>query len=219
MGQAGRVSNPARQRILTWALTLEYVSIAWGLISATWSVTAGLLAGSLGVLGLGLNVVADVAGSLGLVWRFRLEQRDPDRAERAEARVSLVVAGGLGLVAAFLAAEAIRNLIAGSVATESVSAMTSAGAAAAIGTPLGIAKRRAGSELHSAALEGDGAMTIIGAALGVLALLALVADRALGWWWADRVAALAAASAAAGEAVRVFWKRPRSSSSRDLMVG
>jgi divalent metal cation (Fe/Co/Zn/Cd) transporter len=203
------VSNSARQRLVIRALTLEYVSIGWGLVSATWSVTAGLLAGSLGVLGIGLNVIADVAGSVGLVWRFRIEQRDPHRAERAEASVSLVVGGGLALVAAFLATEAIRALVAGSAASESVSAMISAGAAAAIGTPLGMAKRRVGTELHSAALEGDGALTIIAGVLGAVALLALVADRTLGWWWADRVAALAASSLAAGEAARVVWKRPR----------
>ena len=205
------MSSATRQRLVTRALTLEYASIGWGVVSVAWSVTAGLLAGSLGVLGVGLNVAADVAGSVGLVWRFRLEQRDPDKAERAEANVSLVVAGGLGLIAAFLAIAAIRALAAGSTASESVSAMISAGSAAAIATPLGIAKRRVGTELHSAALEGDGALSIIGAALGAISLLALLADRFLSWWWADRVAALAASSIAAAEAMRVLRKRPRDS--------
>jgi hypothetical protein len=71
-----------RQRLVARALTLEYLSISWGVASATWSMTAGLLGGSLGVLGLGLDVAADIAGSIGLVWRFRVEQRDPGSADK-----------------------------------------------------------------------------------------------------------------------------------------
>jgi divalent metal cation (Fe/Co/Zn/Cd) transporter len=113
-----------------------------------------------------------------------------------------------------LATEAVQALAEGSAPSESVSAMISAGAAAAIATPLGMAKRRVGAELCSPALEGDGVLSAIGGVLGLLALLGLVADRAFASWWADRVAALAAAALAAGEAVRVFGRRPRYTGAR-----
>lgn len=71
--------DPVRQRL-------------WGLIAAAWAIAAVLLAGSLGVPGLGLNVLADVAGSIGLVWPFGMERRDPRRGIWAEARASIVVA-------------------------------------------------------------------------------------------------------------------------------
>jgi divalent metal cation (Fe/Co/Zn/Cd) transporter len=203
----------ARSSVVSRALTLEYLSIGWGLVSAAWSVTAGLFAGSLGVLGLGLNVAADVIGSTALVWRFRVERSDPDAAHRAEARASLVVAVGLVVVAAFLASESVRALVVGSTPGESISAMVSAGAAAVVLAPLGTAKHRVGSALGSHALKGDGTLSVIGAGLGVLALLGLVFDRLLGWWWADRVAALGAAVLATAEAARVLRNRP------DLLEG
>jgi divalent metal cation (Fe/Co/Zn/Cd) transporter len=198
----------SRSLLVSRALRLEYLSIVWGVASAAWSVTAGLLAGSLGVLGLGLNVAADVIGSASLVWRFRVERSDPDAAPRAEARASLVVAAGLVVVAAFLASESVRVLVVGSTPGKSVSAMISAGAAAVVLTPLGVAKHRVGSAVDSPAMKGDGTLSGIGAGLGGLALLGLVFDRYLGWWWADRVAALVAAVLAAAEAVRVLRSRP-----------
>lgn len=64
-----------------------------------WALVAGILAGSLGVLGLGLNVMADVAGSVGLVWRFRVEQRGSGHVEGAERHAPSVLAAGFGVVA------------------------------------------------------------------------------------------------------------------------
>ena len=80
--------DPARQLLLGRALALSYFSVAWGLIAGASSIAAGLLAGSLGVLGLGLNVLADVAGSIGLIWRFGVERRDPKRGLRSEEHTS-----------------------------------------------------------------------------------------------------------------------------------
>ena len=68
--------------------------------------------------------------------------------------------------------------------------------------PLGRAKRRVGTSLQSNALRGDGTLSAIGAFLAALALAGLLANRYLGWWWADRAAALLAACIAAAEAAR-----------------
>jgi divalent metal cation (Fe/Co/Zn/Cd) transporter len=201
----------ARERLLERALILSYVSVLWGAGSGAWSLTAGLLAGSLGVFGLGLSVVGDVVGSTFLVWRFRAERGDPNRADRAEAKVSLVVAGSLTVAAVVLALEATYALATGSGPERSWSAMVSAGAAAAVLAPLGRAKYRVATALQSHALRGDATLSGIGAVLGVLALLGLLTDRLLGWWWADRVAALAVAAIASAEAARVVRKRPRPS--------
>ncbi len=187
---------------------LSYLSVAWGLVAGVWAVTTGLLAGSLGVLGLGLNVLADVAGSVGLVWRFGVERRDPTKGLRAEARASTIVATALILVAITLTITAINDLVSHSVPQHSVLAMTAAGVSALVLAPLGRAKHQTGRVLSSHALMGDGTLSGIGAALGVLALLGLLTDQAFGWWWADRVAALAVAVVASAEAVRVIRTRP-----------
>ncbi|HEX6855358.1 MAG TPA: hypothetical protein VF204_08705 [Streptosporangiaceae bacterium] len=72
----------------------------------------------------------------------------------------------------------------------------------AVLTPLAVAKRRLGEQISSRALQGDGALSGIGAATGFLALAGLVLYDALGWWWADRVAALVIAAIAAAQAWR-----------------
>ena len=208
MGALDDDVDPTRDQILERALALSLFSVGWGLIAGASAITAGLLAGSLGVLGLGLNVLADVAGSIGLIWRFGVERRDPKRGIQAEARASVIVATALGVVAITLTIAAINDLLSHSVPEHSLFAMISAAASAVVLAPLGWAKYRTGRLLGSHALMGDGTLSAIGAALGVLALLGLLAEQLLGWWWADRVAALCVAVVAATEAVRVIRMRP-----------
>lgn len=190
------------------ALVLSIVSVVWGLGVGTWSITAGLLAGSLGVLGLGLDVVGDVAGSASLVWRFRQERANPQAAERAEARASIVVVTALLLTATVLTVASVQALHAGTIPDNSLSAMLSAGISALVLAPLATAKRKVGRDLSSGALKGDGTLSGIGATLGILALVGLLANRYLGWWWADRVAALCAAFIALVEAGNLLQNRP-----------
>lgn len=198
-----------RSALLARALTLSYLSIGWGVVSGVVSVGVGLRSGSLGVLGLGLNVLADLVGSLGLVWRFRLERQRPHYATRAEAHVSILVASTLGVVATSLGVAAIAELVSGSMPHSSVLALVSAGASVMILSPLGTAKRRTGQRLHSHALVGDGTLSLIGAVLGMAALSGLLANRLFGWGWADRVVALAMAMVAAVEMSRVLRERSR----------
>jgi divalent metal cation (Fe/Co/Zn/Cd) transporter len=159
-------------------------------------------------LGLGLNVLADVVGSIGLVWRFGVERQDPTRGLRAEARASVVVASALSLVAITLTITAINDLATHSLPEQSVQAMISAGVLAVVLAPLGWAKYQTGRLLRSHALMGDATLSAVGAVLGVVALLGLLTDQLFGWWWADRVAALAVAVVASAEAIRVIRTRP-----------
>jgi divalent metal cation (Fe/Co/Zn/Cd) transporter len=107
-----------------------------------------------------------------------------------------------------LTVAAIDELVAHSVPEHSLFARISAGISALVLAPLGWAKYRTGRLLGSHALMGDGTLSAIGAALGVLALLGLLAEQLLGWWWADRVTALCVALVAASEAFRVIRMRP-----------
>jgi divalent metal cation (Fe/Co/Zn/Cd) transporter len=202
------VSRPdERAQQVRRALRLAYVSIGWGLASGAFAVTIGVLSRSLGVLGVGFGVLGDVGGSAAVAWRARAERRDAAAADRAEAVASRVVVVALLLASAVLVVGAVVALRAGSRPDSTVIAMASAGVNVVVLLPLGRAKRRLGTALASDALRGDGLLSILGACMATFALVALVLDRVLGWWWADRVAALVVAAIAAAEAARIARAR------------
>jgi divalent metal cation (Fe/Co/Zn/Cd) transporter len=191
-----------RERDVLVALRLSWFSVAWGILSGGVSVTIGVINGSLGVLGLGLNLLADVTGSSALVWRFRAESRHGSTSEHFEERAVLVVAAALGTVSLVLAVGSIQALVVGSHPGQSTLGVMAALIAIVVLTPLAFWKRRTAAKLGSRALRGDGALSGVSAAIGVLALIGLWLNDVFGWWWADRLAALIVAGIAAVEAVR-----------------
>jgi divalent metal cation (Fe/Co/Zn/Cd) transporter len=190
----------ARDELVTRALRLVTASVIFGLLSGTVSVVTGLNDGSLGVFAAGLGVLADVAGSAVLIWRFRAERRHPGSPHAGEIRAALIVAAALAVVAVVLTVGSVSALASGSHPGSSPLALASASVSLVVLAPLAVAKRRVGRRMASRALMGDGALSGIGAATSLLALIALVLYHALGWWWADRAAALAVAAIAAAEA-------------------
>jgi divalent metal cation (Fe/Co/Zn/Cd) transporter len=106
----------------------------------------------------------------------------------------------LAVVSAVLTVGSLAALVNGSRPGTSGSTLVAAAVSLAVLTPLAYAKRRLGKQMASRALQGDGALSGIGAATSLLALISLALYRVLGWWWADRIAALAVAVVAAAEA-------------------
>ena len=190
--------GPARSRMVRSALRL--VSVAFGVLSGTVSVATGLHDHSLGVFAVGLDVLADVTGSAVLIWRFRDEQRRPGPASRSDTRAAVVVAIALAVVAVTLTVQSAAALANGSRPGTSGVTLAAAGVSLVVLTPLAYAKRRLGGRMASRALQGDGALSGVGAASSLPALTALVLYDTLGWWQADRVAALIVAAIAAAEA-------------------
>jgi divalent metal cation (Fe/Co/Zn/Cd) transporter len=193
-------SDLTRTQQVIRALRLVSVSVAFGLVSGSVSVITGLGAHSLGVFAVGLGVFADVTGSATLIWRFRAERRQPGHSAAHERRAAIIVAIALAVVAVVLTVESITALASGSRPGTSSVTLIAAGVSLAVLTPLAYAKRRLGRQMSSLALQGDGALSGIGAATSLLALAALVLNDAFGWWWADRIAALIVAVVAAAEA-------------------
>jgi divalent metal cation (Fe/Co/Zn/Cd) transporter len=197
----------ARRQLLTTALWLVSISVAFGALSGAVSVITGLRDHSLGVFAIGLGVLADVTGSAVLIWRFRAERRQPVHAGRHETRAAVLVACALAVVSTVLIIQSAAALASGSHPGTSSVTLAAAGVSLVVLAPLAYAKRRHGKRIASRALQGDGALSGIGAATSLLALAALALYHTLGWWWADRVAALVVAAAAAAEAWRTVPKR------------
>jgi divalent metal cation (Fe/Co/Zn/Cd) transporter len=194
----------SRERLVAAALRLTYITIAWGVGAGSVAIAEGVAKGSLGVVGLGLNVLADVTGSAVLVWRFRSEARDPHRADVLEARAGLVVGVALAVVSLVLTASAIRALAVGSHPGHSTLGLVTAALSITVLAPLAYGKRRVAARLGSHALKGDSTLSAVGAAIAAFALTGLLLDDAFDWWWADRVAALMVAAVAAVESWRVL---------------
>ena len=201
-----------RQQQLTRALWLVSASVTFGLVSGSISLVTGLHGRSLGVFAVGLGVLADVIGSVTLIWRFRAERHRPGQSAVHERRAAVIVAAALAVVAVVLTAESVSALSSGSRPGTSAITLMAAGVSVAVLAPLAYAKRRLGSRMASRALQGDGTLSGIGAATSLLALAALALNGALGWWWADRVAALIVAAVAAVEARHTAAPHQRSSS-------
>ena len=193
-----------RIELLSRALYLSLASVCAGALIGALSVAIGVVERSVGVLGSGLALLADLAGSVVLAWRFHAERHHPVHAERAERRAAAVIVAALALVSAVVAAEAIRALLQHDAPEGSWLSLLAAGIALTVLPPLALAKRRTAAHLGSHALRGDSSITAIGAATGLIALIGLALFHAFGWWWADRVAALIVATIAAIEAYNVL---------------
>ena len=203
--------NAARLQLVGVALRLVWFSVVFGMVSGTVSVETGLRNHSLGVFAIGLGVLADVTGSAVLVWRFRAERQRPVHSPAAEARAATVVAIVLGVISAVLLVQSAAALASGSRPESSAVTLAAAGVSLVVLAPLAYAKRRLGKRMGSRALQGDGALSGIGAATSLLALIALVLYDTAGWWWANRVAALIVAVIAAAEAWHTIpHRQPRS---------
>ena len=194
----------SRSAMLGRALRLSWLSVAFGLVSGSVSVAAGLADHSLGVLAAGLSVLADVAGSVVLIWRFRVERSDPHRAHQVEDRAAVVVALALAAIGVLLTYESVDALIRGTHPGSSLLAVLTAAISLCVLGPLAYAKRTTAIALGSHALRGDSTLSAIGAATALFALVGLLLNTAFGWWWADRVVALLIAAAAAAEAREVI---------------
>ena len=192
--------DPHREALLGQALRLSWASICFGLVLGAVSVGSGIAEHSLGVLAAGLSVLADVSGSIVLVWRFRTERADPVRAERVEELAARAVAGALGLIAVALAFESISALASGSHPGSGALTVITAAVSIFVLAPLAYRKRRTALRLNSHALRGDSTLSAIGATTAVLALVGLLLFDAFGWWWADRLVALVIAVVAVLEA-------------------
>lgn len=192
-----------RRALVESALALSFFTIAWnGVVGATALITA-VVANSLALAGFALNALLDSSASAVLVWRFRSERRDPERAEHLERRAQGWIVAAMLLVAVYIGIQSLRALVDESRPETSVLGIILAGVSLLVLPVLGGRKIDVAARLGSPALRGDGVLTLAAAALAAITLAALVLNSALDWWWADPLAALLIAAGLGAEAIRV----------------
>jgi divalent metal cation (Fe/Co/Zn/Cd) transporter len=169
---------------------LEYFTIAWNSLEGIIAVTAGVFAGSISLVGFGVDSFIEVTSGSALLWRMSIDT-DVHRREHSE-RLTLRIVGGcfLGL-AAYVTYEAVRDLIGQEAAAHSVPGILLACVSLVVMPLLSRAKRRVGTAMHSRAMRADARQTEFCTYLSAILLGGLLLNTMWGWWWADPIAALA----------------------------
>jgi cation diffusion facilitator family transporter len=175
------------------ALWLEYFTVGWNVIEGAVAIGAGIIAGSVALIGFGVDSSIEVISALGLLWRLRKAGPEATVAEEsgAERRALYVVTATFFLLAAYITYEAVNSLLDQEAPDRSTVGLVLSVLSLVIMPALAWAKQRTGRQMGSRALVADAAETWVCSYLS-LALLAGVGLHALfGWWWADPVGALA----------------------------
>lgn len=187
----GSTAVEARQHAMERGRRLEYVTVAWNSLEAVASIVAGLFAGSIALVGFGLDSVIETSSGAAMLWRLRHQhERDAESRERAE-RIALRIIGASFLaLAVYVAGDAVHTIWKKEAPEHSIPGIVIAALSLAVMPLLARAKRRVAATLNSNALHADSRQTDLCAYLSAILLGGLLLNAVLGWWWADPFAGL-----------------------------
>jgi divalent metal cation (Fe/Co/Zn/Cd) transporter len=185
-------ATPARRELLVRGLRLEYLTVAWNVVEGLASVAAAVAAGSVALLGFGIDSFVETTSGLILIWRLRAERhaRAPADIERLDQRAHKLVGLSLFLLTAYIAIDAAKALITRERPEPSALGIAITTLSLTVMWWLARAKRRTARGLGSRALEADSFQTTACFWLSLVTLSGIGLNAAFGWWWADPVSAL-----------------------------
>ncbi len=183
LGMLNRRAVVRRGQQLTW-MTISYNSI-----EAVASLIAGVLAGSVALIGFGLDSVIELSSSVASLWRLRADAT-PAARQRSETIALRLIGVAFLLLAVYVTIDAISALVTRESPRSSVLGIIIAAGSVVVMPLLARAKRRIAAQLASRALTADARQTQICMYLSAILLGGLVLNAVFGWWWADPMAAL-----------------------------
>ena len=177
-------------RIALWLVT---VTLFYNIVEAVIALWAGAEADSIALFGFGLDSLIETAAAVLLLWRLSVEARgaDHETVERVERRVHLFVGITFILLAVYVTAQAGLTLWKSEPPEESIIGIILAAVSLTVMPLVSWGKLRAAKEIGSGALRAEAKETLACSYLSFALLLGLVLNAAVGWWWADPIAALA----------------------------
>lgn len=178
-----RAAAVRRGTLLTWA------TIAYNCLEAVLAIGAGIAAGSIALVGFGLDSVVEVSASIAGLWRLRADASPAER-ERAEQTALRVIGVSFLVLAVYVCWDASMALWRREAPSESVLGIALACGSLIVMPLLARAKRRVAAQLSSRALTAEAKQTELCTYLSAILLAGLLLNAAFGWWWADPVAAL-----------------------------
>jgi divalent metal cation (Fe/Co/Zn/Cd) transporter len=191
-----RAALERRAKLLAWG------GNGWHVIEFAIALGAGIAAGSVALVGFGIDSLIELLAGGVIVWLFSSGRGDSHAAER---RAQQLIAASYAILVAYIAVEATRDLLGSHHPGVSWVGIGLAAFTAPTMPLLARAKRRVGRKLHSSATVSEASQNMICAYLSIALLVGLLANALVGWWWADPVAALVIAVVAAREGIE-SWR-------------
>lgn len=198
-GTSHPVPAADRGRLGRRAQQLAAASVTYNLVEAVVAVSAGIAAGSVALIGFGLDSLVEVSSGLVILWQFRHPL--PESRERVALRL---MAFSFFALATYVAFESVRALVGGAEPDPSPVGIALAAVSVVVMPLLSWAQRRTGRALGSNAVIADGTQTLLCTYLSAVLLVGLVLNATLGWAWADPIAGLLIAGMAAREGLEAW---------------
>jgi divalent metal cation (Fe/Co/Zn/Cd) transporter len=168
---------------------LEYFTVVWNTVEGLVAVVAGMIAGSISLVGFGIDSFIEVTSGSVLLWRMSVDS-DVHRRKQNEKRALRIVGVCFLLLAAYIAYDSIVDLRSKRAPEHSIAGIILACVSLVVMPILSRAKRKVGGALGSAAMHADAKQTEFCTYLSAILLAGLLLNAFFGLWWADSVAAL-----------------------------
>ncbi len=168
---------------------LEHLTIGWNMLEAVVAIAAGWHAGSVALVGFGIDSIVEVSSGAALLWRLH-QDHDESRRARVEGLTLRAVGVSFFLLAVYITWESLETLITAEAPERSLPGIVLTAFSIVVMPLLARAKRRVAKGIESRALEADAKQTDFCMYLSVIVLGGLLLNALFGWWWADPAAAL-----------------------------
>lgn len=182
-------SQSSRAALVRRGQRLEYFTILYNSLEGLIAIGAGLVAGSIALVGFGFDSLIEVTSGAILLWRLRLDV-DEARQERIEAISLRLVGVCFLLLAVYVTYDSAKSLIKREAPDESTIGIILAAVSVVVMPLLVRAKRNVARAINSGALMADSKQTELCTYLSAILLVGLLLNSLLGWWWADPLAAM-----------------------------
>ena len=197
-----RTGSPEFLRLARRAKLLSWASLAYMAVEGLVAVGAGIVAGSIALIGFGLDSAIEGFASVVIVWRFTGSRT---LSHQAEEWAQKLVAVQFFILAPYVAIESVRALANGSHAEQSIVGIALAASSLVVMPWLGRAKQRIGSRIGSSATASEGKQNLLCAYLAAALLVGLLGNALFGAWWLDPAVGLLIAGLAVHEG-REAWQ-------------
>lgn len=193
------LSPAERTRLGRRAQFLAGASVSFNLVEAVVAISAGVVAGSVALIGFGLDSIVESFSGIVILWQFR--HVIPETRERQALRL---IGISFFALAAYVTVESLRSLLGSGDPEPSTIGIVLAGSSLVVMPFLSWAQRRTGRQLGSGSVVADSKQTLLCTYLSAVLLVGLVLNSTLGWSWADPLVALVIAAVAVREGLEAW---------------